>query len=463
MSLDLTPTFFDQQDVAAWSGPSGRLLQIAEIALSCARMCAWDWDMLAGETIYFGDPRPIFGCVPSADYEHGFRAMVHPEDIAGLEPKIQQSSSQRFYEDEFRVVHPDGSVRWIYARGRFFHDETGGPVRLIGVNVDVTEQKSRDMELEKVRLAVQAQHAMLDTIVNNIPVMICYMREPGKVQWANRAWHETLGWSPQDNHGDTAALLYPDPEELDKVREFIARADGKPGEFKTRTKSGEILDTNWLNATLPDGTNIGIGRDVTAEKKAGRDLRESERRFEALSDNIPQIAWITNPDGETLYLNRRWYEYTGQSPEVALGYGWRDIMHPEDLETNAPLWEKANREGTDYENEIRMRGHDGEYRWFLVRAIPIRREDGAIEYWFGTNTDITEKKQSQEALIRAEKLAFAGRFAATVAHEVNNPLTAVTNIHYMLLCEKTFRKTSAASLRSPTQSCGGCLTSSGRR
>lgn len=397
-------------------------------------MCAWDWDIQKNHTIYFGDPTAIFGAEPDGDYLTGFRSKVHPDDIDRVELVIQQlcDSHSAEYEDEFRVLHPDGSVRWIYARGRFSYDAAGTPLNLVGVNVDITEHKARDQKLDEARSAILAQHAMLDTIINNIPVMICYMREPGKVQWVNRAWSDTLGWSPEDNGGNTAALLYPDPEELSKVRDFIARADGKLGEFKSRTKSGETIDTNWLNVALLDGTNIGIGRDVTAEKKAKRELEESERRFQALTENIPQMVWITDPAGATLYQSGRWYAFTGLSPDQAQGFEWRGVIHPDDYDPNLRLWEQANRDGKDYENELRIRGRDGEYHWFLIRGTPIRGENGAIQYWFGTNTDITEKKLAQEALLRAEKLAVAGRFAATVAHEVNNPLTAVTNIHYVL-------------------------------
>lgn len=411
-----------------------RLLQIAKVALSCARMCAWDWDMEANRTVYFGDPEAIFGSEPDGEYITGFRSRVHPDDVEAIEIKIQQLCLAKAvnYEDEFRVMHTDGSIRWIYARGRFSYDAAGNPIHLIGVNVDITEHKLRDQKLDDARSAVLAQHTMLDTIINNIPVMICYMREPGKVEWVNRAWYDTLGWSLEDNDGDAAALLYPDPNELATVREFIVQADGKSRDFKSRAKSGDIIDTRWLNVALPDGVNIGIGRDITSEKKAERELRDSERRFHALTENIPQMVWITDPAGATLYQSRRWYDFTGISQDQGLGFNWHEVIHPDDFQPNLRLWEQANQDGTDYENELRIRRADGEYRWFLIRATPIRGENGAIQYWFGTNTDITEKKLAQEALLRAEKLAVAGRFAATVAHEVNNPLTAVTNIHYVL-------------------------------
>lgn len=418
--------------------PNFGLLQIAQIAMSAARMCAWDADLIARTTTYLGDPEVIFGCTPAADYVTGFRALVHPDDIEGLESNLaRQAETSELYEDQFRIGHRDGSIRWIYARGRFVHDSSGKAIHLIGVNVDVTEQKSRDHELTRVRAAALDQYSLIETLVNNMPAMLCYMREPGKVHWVNGAWEKVLGWTPEDNGGELASLLYPDAEEAARVRDFISRADGEVGEFKTRTKSGRVIDTAWVNINLADGTNIGIGRDISDQKFTMSRLRESELRFRMISDNIPQLVWITDSSGATVYYNQRWYDYTGQTQEHALGNGWRDVMHPDELDSNQLRWERSAREGTEFENELRLRRHDGEFRWFLIRATPVRNEHGAIENWFGTSTDITEKKFANEALVRAEKLAMAGRFAASVAHEINNPLTAVTNIHYLLATDES--------------------------
>ncbi len=414
------------------------LQAVVEAALTCARMCGWDWNVVTGEDRFFGDTLSVFGRHPGPDYS-SFRELVHPDDLSHLEEVVQEAArSHQIYEGEFRVVHPDGSVHWIFARGKFFYDINGNPVRMVGIDVDITEIKQKDAELSDARAGLDAQRNLVETIVQNIPVMLCYMREPGKVHWVNRAWEAILGWTSQDNDGNLAPLLYPDPADAARVRQFIAAASGEWGEFATQTKSRGRIDTEFLNVSLKDGINIGIGRDVTAQKRAISDLRESEKRFRMLADHIPQLVWIADASGATKYYNQRWYDFTGQSPAQAEDFGWIAVMHTDDIEPNQRIWEASAKAGTEFQNELRIRRRDGEFCWFLIRAIPVRDEiSGQIVSWFGTSTDISERKQAEQALIRAEKLATAGRFAATIAHEVNNPLAAITNIHFLLASDET--------------------------
>jgi PAS domain S-box-containing protein len=534
-------------------------------------MCGWDWDMVTGADTFYGDTVAIFGTEPGATYD-AFRRIVHPDDLAPLEQALADAAENRHdYDGEFRVVHPHGAVRWIHGRGKFTY-EGGKAVRMVGVNVDVTEAKNREWELAEARANLQGQKTLLETIVDNIPVMLCCMREPGKVHWVNRTWENTLGWTPADNGGDFTSLLYPDPVQAAIVKEFIAEASAEWREFSPCSKGGKRIEAEFMNVALPDGTNIGMGRDVTLQKRTINELIESGRRFRLLSENIPQLVWIADAEARTRYYNQRWYEYTGQTAAQAGGYGWRQAVHPDDLESNRLIWEQAIQRGENFQNELRLRRHDGEYRWFLVRAVPVRDSRGRLERWFGTSTDITDRKLTEQrlrrsearyrtlveataqmvwssngdgnefgsmddweeftgqtaheardggwaaaihpddaaaslqawnqavstgklyhhehrirrrdgvyrlmssravpiadeagnisewigtqkditdqklaelALIRAEKLATAGRFAATVAHEVNNPLTAVTNIHYILAGDETLPESVRAYL-----------------
>ena len=109
---------------------------------------------------------------------------------------------------------------------------------------------------------------------------------------------------------------------------------------------------------------------------------------------MPQLVWVTRPDGYHEWYNRRWYEYTGTTPTESAGEGWNNFFHPDDQER---AWEVAaqSRTGEKYEIEYRCRRHDGVYRWFLGRALPIRDESGQIVRWFGTCTDIEDQKQAE--------------------------------------------------------------------
>jgi signal transduction histidine kinase len=115
-----------------------------------------------------------------------------------------------------------------------------------------------------------------------------------------------------------------------------------------------------------------------------------------------------------------------------LGWGWQSVHDPKELPRVLAKWAAAVREGAPWEDSFPLRGADGEYRLFLSRAFPIRDSSGNVVRWFGTNTDISEHAKAQEVLRRTEKLAAAGRLAASIAHEINNPLEAVTNLLYLV-------------------------------
>ena len=160
-------------------------------------------------------------------------------------------------------------------------------------------------------------------------------------------------------------------------------------------------------------------------------IQQSEEQFRTLADSLPQLAWIGDADGYLTWYNRRWYEYTGKTSEEMLGWGWQSVHAPETLEGVLREWRESLATGRRFEMVFPLRGRDGEYREFLTLAMPVRDAQGHVARWFGTNTDITTQRRSEEALRQSEKLAATGRLAASIAHEINNPLEAVTNLIYL--------------------------------
>jgi len=139
-------------------------------------------------------------------------------------------------------------------------------------------------------------------------------------------------------------------------------------------------------------------RLIDAQRSNLNASREREFYFRTIDEAVPEIIWTAEPDGEDDYFNGRCYEYTGLTLEQMRGSGWKDIVHPEDVESCFSKWQTALRTGESYDVEYRLRGKDGGYRWFLGRANPIRNAAGKIIKWFGTCTDIENQKQSQQIL-----------------------------------------------------------------
>src|SRR5665213_1247052 len=110
--------------------------------------------------------------------------------------------------------------------------------------------------------------------------------------------------------------------------------------------------------------------------------------FRVVADAVPQMMWSARADGWIDWYNARWYDYTAQTPDEASGWGWQAVHHPEDLPKVMLAWPRSIATGEPFEMEFRLRGADGQFRWFLTRATPLRGDDGRVARWFGTNTDI---------------------------------------------------------------------------
>jgi PAS domain S-box-containing protein len=135
-------------------------------------------------------------------------------------------------------------------------------------------------------------------------------------------------------------------------------------------------------------------------KRSEEAVRRSDDRLRMLVDAIPAIAWSALPDGSVDFVNDRWLEYTGGTLEDALGWRWTAMIHPDDHARATAAWRAALNSGGPAETELRMRGADGEYRWFLCRHVPVRDDAEKIIRWYGTCTDIQDRKQTEETLRR---------------------------------------------------------------
>jgi PAS domain S-box-containing protein len=163
-------------------------------------------------------------------------------------------------------------------------------------------------------------------------------------------------------------------------------------------------------------------------------LRREEKHLRDVVETIPAMAFSSRPDGSAEFVNRPWLHYSGLSEKANLGTGWQLTIHPDDLDQHLSKWRASLASGAPFENESRQRNANGEYRWFLVRAVPLRDEHGKILKWYGTLTDIEDRKRSEQEserfrrlqadLAHENRVSMMGELAASLSHELRQPITA---------------------------------------
>ena len=163
-----------------------------------------------------------------------------------------------------------------------------------------------------------------------------------------------------------------------------------------------------------------------------RQLRQQEQQMRDVIETIPSFAWTALPDGPRDFANRHWEQYTGMSSEKTVGSGWESAVHPEDLKRYVEKWRVSVATGEPFEQEVRFRrAEDGQYRWFLTRAVPLRDARGKILKWYGTSTDIEDRKRAEQLqadLAHINRVSLMGELAASISHELKQPIAAaITN------------------------------------
>lgn len=225
------------------------------------------------------------------------------------------------------------------------------------------------------------------------------------ISW-NPAAERLFGWTEGEMIGQSIRRLLP-PDRQDEEDRILALigSGGRVPVFLTRRlhRDGRELDIEVSVSPVRDPEGIIVGasttmRDAAERILAERRLRESEERFRMLGEHMSQLAWIAEANGDINWYNHRWYEYTGTTPEEMRERGWPSFHHPDHVERASARFFDCIARGVEWEDTFPLRRADGEWRWFLSRAKPIRGEQGTVTHWFGTNTDITGQREQAEQI-----------------------------------------------------------------
>ena len=278
-------------------------------------------------------------------------------------------------------------------------DESGNPAGVLAIVIETTqriqaEQKRKESE-DRFR-----------TLIEKSTDAVQIVSPDGKILYTSESITNVLGYTVEEMQDKTVLpFLHPDDHAY-FMEEFGKLLSGKQKQIqlqyrvKHKDKSWAWLDVIGVNHLDTPNINalVGTFRNITEEKKQQEALKESEARFRGMSDTVPVMIWITEPSGKCTYLNKQWYDYTGQTVAESLGFGWLKAVHPDDEASSGKAFIESNKKQKPFYVEYRLRAKDGTYRWHLDSALPKFGKDGKYEGLIGSVFDIHERKMAEEAL-----------------------------------------------------------------
>jgi PAS domain S-box-containing protein len=339
-----------------------------------------------------------------------FQDITHPEDLQTDLAYIQEllAGNIATYSMEKRYVRKNGSMVWVNLTVSLLREEDGKPKYFVSIVQDISERKKAEMSLIEAAEQLARERERLN--------MALHTGNLGAYEWKpdqNLVW-----WSPEtyqvmsmDKHSFVPtveafnSLIHPDDRELvwRRTKESMQSGSEFNMEYRIVGADGKvrwILNRSRMVLDEAQQTKVvtGIVTDITERKEAEEKIRRSERYFRELTDTVPAIIWITRPDGYCTYLNKHWYDFTGQTQEEAEGFGWLNATHPDDKEEAAQKFIQATEKREPYYMLYRLRHTSGDYRWAIDSGSPKYSADGVFEGMIGTVVDVHEQRLAEDKI-----------------------------------------------------------------
>jgi len=325
---------------------------------------------------------------------HELLKTVYPLPLEQIETELLRTGR---WQGELVKTKKDGTQVVVASRCSLKRDDRGAPVATLVTSNDITARKHAEEEMREgeTRFRTFVDHAGDALFVQDF--------EQGTIVDVNRQACESLGYTRQELIGNTVPAFHLDSDRagLEPVAESAAAGGTVVNTHWHRRKDGSVFPVE-AHTTLVWYAGrrflLNVVRDITDRLRAEETVRQGERQLRDVIETMPAIVWSTLPDGSVEFINRRWQEFTGLGGEDALGWNWEALVHPDDRARFVGDWRAALTAGQPTESEVRVRAANGEYRWLLVRNVPLRDEQGNIVRWYGTATDIEHRKRAEERL-----------------------------------------------------------------